>query len=335
MSKATTMKDIGDKLGISVNAVSIALNDKEGVSQDLRIQILEAAVDMGYPIKKLNAKESLKNKTIAIMIEDRKKNDTYYYLDILNHIKEEAHIFGYRILTEYYNTNNFFVPECIKEHHVIGVIILGKINNEMVYSLKLFIQEIICLNHSIPYMNINNIITNDFLGGYLACEYLIKKGYKDIGFVGDIDKSKNFKQRFQGYRQCMMNYFQPKKHEFTCLTKGIEKAVLDNHYQYIQKMLLTYRKMPQAFVCVNDRNAQVLIKALKYNGYKIPNDIKIIGFDNMEFAQSMKPPLSTLEVNRQTIAKKTIRRLHEMIHENTIPETIMLSPQIIERESTL
>lgn len=335
MSKKTTMTDIAQKLNISVNAVSIALNDKEGVSQDLRIQILELAVDMGYPLKKLNAKESLKNKTIVVMIEDRKKNDTYYYLDILNNIKEEAHIFGYRILTEYYNIKDFFVPKCIKEHHVAGVIILGKINNEMIYSLKLFIQEIICLNHSIPYINIDNIITNDFLGGYLACEYLIKKGYKDIGFIGDVDKSKNFKQRFQGYRQCMMNYFQPKKHEFICLTKDIEKAVLKNHYQYIQKLLLTYRKMPQAFVCVNDRNAQVLIKALQYNGYKIPQDIKIIGFDNMEFSKSIKPTLSTLEVNRRTIAKKVVRRMHEMIRENTIPETIILSPQIIERESTL
>lgn len=330
----TTMKDIAQKLNISINAVSIALNDKEGVSNDLRIQILETAENMGYPLRKLNSKDSLKNKTLVVMIENRKKNDKYYYLDILKHMKKEANIFGYRILEEYYDILDFTVPECISEHHVAGVILLGKVSDEMIYSLRLYIKEILCVNHHIPYMNVDCIITNEFLGGYLACEFLIKQGYKNIGFVGDIDRSKNFKQRYQGYKQCMINYFHSQKHDLVCLTKSIENAVLNNDYQYIQKMLLTYRKMPDAFVCVNDRNAVTVIKALQYNGYKIPNDIKIIGFDNMEFTHTMTPSLSTLEVNRHMIAKKAIRRIHEMIHENTIPETSMLSHQIIERNST-
>ena len=62
MNNKVTMKDIADKLHISINAVSLALNDKEGVSQNLRIQILEAAVEMNYPLKKLNSKITLKNK---------------------------------------------------------------------------------------------------------------------------------------------------------------------------------------------------------------------------------------------------------------------------------
>ncbi len=97
MNNKVTMKDIADKLHISINAVSLALNDKEGVSQNLRIQILEAAVEMNYPLKKLNSKITLKNKTITVMIEEKKKNDTYYYLDILSHIEKEASLFGYRI----------------------------------------------------------------------------------------------------------------------------------------------------------------------------------------------------------------------------------------------
>lgn len=335
MSNTVTMKDIAQKLNVSINAVSIALNDKEGVSTELRMQILEAATEMNYPFKKLNVKDTLKNKTLVVIIEDKKRDDFHYYLDLLKYIIDEAHIFGYRIFTEFYNFKNFVTPKCISEYHVAGIVVLGKISDEIIYALRLYNQKIICVNHSIPYFNVDTIITNNFLGGYVSCEYLIKKGYRNIGFVGEVESSKNFKERYQGYRQCMINHFHPKKHEFICLTKGIEKAVLNNDYRYIQKMLLTYRQMPQAFVCVDDRNAAIVIKALQYNGYKIPEDIKIIGYDNMEFSKSHYPALSTLEVNRQTIAKKVIRRIHEMIHENTIPETIMLSPQVIERESTL
>ncbi len=334
MMSKITMKDIAEKLNISINAVSLALNDKEGVSQELRMQVLELAVTMGYSQKKLNAKAILKNKTVCVMIENKKKNDKYYYLDILQNLKKEAHIFGYRILEEYYSLDSFITPQCISEQHIAGIIILGKISQEIIYQLKLYTQHILCVNHSIPYMNIDYIITNDFLGGYLSCDHLIKQGCRNIGFIGDIEKSSNFKQRFYGYRQCMINHFHPKKYEHIYLTKGIEQAVLNNDYQYIQKMLLTYRKMPEAFVCVNDRNAAIVIKALQYNGYKVPQNIKIIGFDNMEFSSHMTPSLSTLEVNRQIIAKKSIKRIHEMIHENTIPETIMLSPYIIERQST-
>ena len=89
--------------------------------------------------------------------------------------------------------------------------------------------------------------------------------------------------------------------------------------------------MPEAFVCVNDRNAAIIMKALQYNGYKVPQDIKLIGFDNMELNNNR---FTTLEVQRKEIAKKAIRRINEMIHENTYPQTIMLSPKIIEREST-
>lgn len=332
--KNITMKDIAEQLNISLNAVSIALNDKEGVSKELRMKILETAVNMNYPLKKLNVKATLKNKTLLVMIEDKKKNDTYYYLDILNHIEKEASLFGYRILTDFYSFHDFQVSKEISEHHIAGVIILGKINQDIMSILKLYINEIVCINHSIPYMNIDCIISNEFLGGYLSCEYLINKGYKNVGFIGEIEKSKNFKQRFQGYRQCMINYFHPKKSDFICLTKGIEKAVLNDDYRYIQMMLLTYRQMPDAFVCVNDRNASIVIKALQYNGYKIPQDIKIIGYDNMEFCTNTTPTLSSVEISRKGIAKKAIRRIHEMIHEETIPETIMLSPQIIERDST-
>lgn len=326
-----TMKDIADKLDISINAVSIALNDKQGVSHDLRIQILETAVEMGYPLKKLNARKSLKNKTLLVMIEDRKKHDKYYYLNLLSYMKKEAKIFGYRILVEYYDTKDFKVPKYISEHHVAGVIISGKITDEMINLIKLYINEILCINHSIPYINVDYIITNEFLGGYLSCEFLIKKGYTKIGFIGDIEKSPNFKQRYYGYKQCLKNNLDVKKYELVCLTKGIEQAVLSNNHRYIQKMLLTYREMPEAFVCVNDRNAAIIMKALQYNGYKVPQDIKLIGFDNMELNNNR---FTTLEVQRKEIAKKAIRRINEMIHENTYPQTIMLSPKIIEREST-
>lgn len=334
MSKKVTMQDIANTLGISVNAVSLALNDKEGVSHTLRIEILETAIKMQYPIKKLNTKATLKNKTIVVMIEHQKKNDTHYYLRILDSIRHQAAIFKYRIVVEYYDITNLIIPKHISEHHTAGVIILGKIKEEMLTLLKSYIHEIICVNHSIPHLPIDTIVTNNFLGGYIACQYLINQGHTEIGFVGEINLSKNFKQRFQGYRQCMIHHFQLEDHMPLCLTKEIEDAVLQNDYSYIQKILLSHHEMPEAFVCVNDRNAAVVIKALQSNGYQIPKDIKVVGFDNTEISENMKPTLTSLEVRGEIIAKKTIRRMHEMIRDETIPETIMLTPQIIERQST-
>lgn len=333
MSKKTTMQDIAKELQISVNAVSIALNDKIGVSHQLRIKILETAKKMHYNVKGLNVKSTLKNKTLVVLLENKRMKDSYYYLDIVNQMKKEAAIFGYRVLIEPYHLDYFVVPDLIRHHHVAGVIVLGKINDKIIYSLSLYIQEILCVNHSLDFLNIDAIVINNYLGGYLSCEYLIKQGYSNIGFVGEIDSSPNLKQRFKGYQQCMINYF-GQNQNCVCLTKDIEKAILHDNYQHIQKLLSTCPEMPEAFVCVNDSNASIIIKALSYNGYKIPQDIKIIGFDDIELCTKLTPTLSSLTVSREVIAKKAIRRMHEMIHEDTIPETIMLSPQIIERNST-
>ena len=100
---------------------------------------------------------------------------------------------------------------------------------------------------------------------------------------------------------------------------------------YLEDKIKSYMKINK--IKTKNKAINEIISTL-FEYEKVPQNIKIIGFDNMEFSSHMTPSLSTLEVNRQIIAKKSIKRIHEMIHENTIPETIMLSPYIIERQST-
>ncbi|MEG0277200.1 MAG: LacI family DNA-binding transcriptional regulator [Coprobacillus sp.] len=334
MGRKITMQDIAKQLNISVNAVSLALNDKEGVSNELRHQILEVAVVLNYPIKKLSVKKTIKNRTLIILFDGRKINDIYFYTDLINEIRKEAEIFGYRTITEFYDYESFRIPKAILDYHVAGVITLGNVTKEMIYSLKLYIQEIICVNHSISNFNIDTVIANDFLGGYISCEYLIKKGIRNIGFIGEISISNNYKKRYKGYLQCLKEHFKEEQENPIHLIKGIEEATADKDYQFIQNILSTYPQMPEAFICANDCYASVLIKALQYNGYRIPQDIKIISFDNTALSRMVTPALTSLEINRKVLAEKTIRRIHKMIHEPTTPETTMLNLQIIEREST-
>lgn len=332
MSNHSTMKDIADRLGISINAVSLALHDKQGVSNDLRLKILEAAMDMKYPLKKLNGKDPLKSKTLVVLIQTERKNDTHYYLDLRNKLEKEGLIFRYRILTAFYDFHSFVTPLCIKEHRVAGVIILGKFNRLIIDTLQSYIYEILCVNHYINHMNINSIITNDFLGGYLACQHFIKKGIFDIGFVGDIKQSDNFALRYQGYLKCLEE--NTTQVSLVCLLQNIEQSIESRDIKAIQAILRIYPTMPKAFVCANDTNAFVLIKALQANGYKIPQDIKVIGFDNTPLCLQSKPSLSSLKIDSDHLARNAIRRIHAMIQEDSNPEVLLFSPSIIERNST-
>lgn len=324
----TTMKDIAKHLNISINAVSLALNDKEGVSHELRMKILETASMMNYPLKKLNNKDTLKNKTLVVLLESKKRNDIYYS-EFLHQLTIQAHIYGYRIIDEYYDIHQFMIPKIISEHHCAGVIILGKITPHIITHLLLYIQEIICVNHYLGYMNIDSITINDYLSGYMACEYLILKGCQKIGFIGDIDTSMNFKQRYQGYKQCLYHYHYQ---ESLTIIHDIEEFIIKQQYFKIQNKLANFKTIPEAFICVNDTYASMTLKALQYSGYKIPKDTLLIGFDNLY--ESHKLNITSLSVSREEMAKKAIRRIHEMIHEQTKPETILLTPQIFERDST-
>lgn len=121
-----TMRDIAEKLNISINAVSIALNDKPGVSDQMRLLILRTADEMGYINEKRKYLSVFSRSNICIMMQSYYADAGHFYSIVLKSIVEEAKILGYSSIMHYFEDANMDIPECILERKVAGILIVEK-----------------------------------------------------------------------------------------------------------------------------------------------------------------------------------------------------------------
>ena len=194
-------------------------------------------------------------------------------------------------------------------------------------------------NFRIPYIIIDNAYTNqkcDFLsinnrdGMYEITNYLVKKGYKRIGLINSINQINNFKERKMGYLQAMMDNGLNVVPEL----EAFVQPTIDDSYRdfkdYLVELIKGEDEMPDAFAAVNDYIALGAIRAMQELNVNVP----ITGFDDISFASYSTPSLTTVRVNKRYLGEVAVKRLIEKFSENENTLKIMVSTEIIERDST-
>lgn len=334
-----TMRDIAEKLNISINAVSIALNDKPGVSDQMRLLILRTADEMGYINEKRKYLSVFSRSNICIMMQSYYADAGHFYSIVLKSIVEEAKILGYSSIMHYFEDANMDIPECILERKVAGILIVGKISSGNLKTLKNTGIPIVLVDFTSLYDACDCILTHNKQGGYMITNYVIQKGYKKIGFFGDLNYSLSFQDRFIGYKEALIHHHlingycdEQYIHKYSFL-ENIEKYILHHQIDRIVSLLQS-KELPEVLICANDSNAFIVIQALTKLGLKVPDDIGVTGFDDIPLAQKMIPPLTTLQVQKESMGKEAVHRLVDRIQrKDYIPTTELLSVHVIERLS--
>ena len=334
-----TMKDIAKRLNVSINAVSIALNDKPGVSDEMRLQILRTADEMGYINQKKQYLSVFSKSNICVLMQSYYANTGHFYSIVLCSIVEQAKNFGYFSILNYFEDNDFHMPECIVDRKVAGVLVVGKISDSHLKALKKVGIPVVLVDFTSLGDPCDCVLTHNRQGGYMLTDYVVLKGYKTIGFFGDLDYSFSFQDRFMGYKQALIqnqivsseevdSYIE--EHSFL---HNIEKYILANEITEIVKILKS-KKLPEVLICANDSNAFAVISALKDMGLKIPEDIGVTGFDDTPLCEKANPQITTVQVQKELMGQVAVSNLMDRIHrkENT-PMTQLLSVKIVERAS--
>ena len=334
-----TMKDIAKRLNVSINAISIALNDKPGVSDEMRLQILRTADEMGYINQKKQYLSIFSKSNICVLMQSYYANTGHFYSIVLCSIVEQAKNFGYFSILNYFEDNDFHMPECIVDRKVAGVLVVGKISDSHLKALKKVGIPVVLVDFTSLGDPCDCVLTHNRQGGYMLTDYVVLKGYKTIGFFGDLDYSFSFQDRFMGYKQALIqnqivsseevdSYIE--EHSFL---HNIEKYILANEITEIVKILKS-KKLPEVLICANDSNAFAVISALKDMGLKIPEDIGVTGFDDTPLCEKANPQITTVQVQKELMGQVAVSNLMDRIHrkENT-PMTQLLSVKIVERAS--
>ena len=331
-----TLKDIADRAGVSSAAVSMALNNKKGVSCEKARQIRRIAADLGYAkLPRLDVSGYTVD-FIQIVKPSRTWDDSYkvFIAEYLQGLTTEA---GKRNLTIEVKTFTTEHPASV-QHELRGSSTLGTV----LLGAGLYPQEIRAFEHTsagtvfidvcYPSVAVDCIDMDNASCVYRVVEYLKERGHTRIGIVQADHWTPNFAAREAAFYAAL--------HDFGvewCKSTGYFRSNRDQNVGKDQliKQLRARSERPSALFCVNDTIAYNCIHACQELAIAIPDDIAIVGFDDLPASKIMRPRLTTVGVPREWIAKRALRTLLDRISAPAYkpPERILVGGRLIERES--
>lgn len=299
MAKAVKMKDIAEKLNISTMTVSKALSGKPGVSDSMREKIKNLALEMGYVFPGESTDEVKKSYNIGVILANyyTEKCATFYwklYQEINTKAVERDCFVMLEIISDE-EESSLMVPKLIRENKVDGLLVLGCMDNQY---LQMLIEKIHVPVVFIDFYTKNifedSVISNSFYGTYQITNYLLAKGHKDIAFVGTLFSTMSITDRYLGYEKAMIEAGIEIQKEWVIPDRGEERDCYEK--------FLFPEKMPTAFVCNCDLTASKLIRNLQEKGYRIPEDVSVVGYDDYLYPGLCNVEITSYGVDMEQMA---------------------------------
>ncbi len=340
MKQNVTMKDIADCLGVSKVTVSKALNDKEGVSDKLKAKIIEEAKKQGYHMN-LNAKSLRSNCSynIGVIIPEQFTNtgeyyrgtdEISYYMNIYQILSNKLYEKNFSAILHILSTKdeeNNIIPRLYSDKKVDGFIVLGQVRRAYVQLLETLDIPTVYMDFYDDYLSMDSVNSDNFLGCHMATNYLIEKGHRDIAFVGNVFYTSSIQDRFLGFYKSLLE-------NRIMLAEDYIVCDRDDKGRYIRMVYPS--KMPTAFVCNCDQVAYELVNQLKCDGFRVPEDISVVGFDNSRYSNICNPNITTVEENTENMTKETINVLFKKIENpNYHVGKILVKGELIVKNSVL
>lgn len=340
--KKVSIQDIADSLKLSRNTVSKAINNNSSVSDDTKYKIIKKAVELGYTKIKpefLAKFENMKHKGVKNIALITRKEISEFWYRIMNGISEELSKKNYNLFYNYISNEDeksLTIPGNIANQDVSGVIVLSVFSEDYVKELHESGLPMVFLDAPVGKSGCDLpgdlVIMDSQKGVYDITKDLIHRGCRKIGFIGDTTYCRTIFERWLGFKTAMNEENIPID-ESICFTK---KSPL-HYYNFdeLSDVLKSMPEMPQAIVCSNDTVALFLMKFLNENGYKIPGDIAITGFDDISNALIMEPHLTTVHVCNEQIGKRLVEELlYRIENPERVYETVIVSTSVMIRESS-
>ncbi len=299
--KKVTMRDIGQRVGVSAVTVSKAMAGESGVSEAMRQKILQVAAEMGYVNPNLSKHQDKRGLDIGVLIPERFFGEgTYYamlYKLLVQSLADAGHFCLLELLSET-DEDNLLLPNLMRNRHVDGIILLGQPVKQYVHMIAAQATPVVFLDFYDDHACADAVVGDNTYGCYRLTSHLIKNGHRDIGFIGDTRATSSIMDRYLGFMRAMITHDLPIRPE--CVIRE-----RDEHGNYIHLELP--EKLPTAFVCNCDAVAAHLISQLLEEGYRVPEDVSVVGFDDYLPGAPIQPSLSTFHLDYQTIVDTTVK----------------------------
>ena len=352
MEHSVTIKDLAQAAGVSIATVSRVLNQQGNTNEQLRQRVLQAASELGYfktakaarvASTRAEKRNTLKEVGFILTYNSAKKGPLdSFWAHILQGAEKEARESDVHIT--YHGIVGGQPPyELVMQLHEMqldGILLVGPTDSEIVQAIQSAAIPFVLVDNyqRIPGQQIDAVLSDNFEGSKEITRYLISQGHRRIAFLGGYTAQPpappnyiyTFEARQEGYLAALHHAGIPLNDALIvhCNVSSPEQVAS------ACTSLLTEQEPISALVCVNDPAAAWALRALREQGYNVPNDISVVGFDDTEIAVHLTPSLTTMHVHREEMGVQAVQALLKRItHPQEIGTTTILNVELVIRDS--
>jgi LacI family transcriptional regulator, repressor for deo operon, udp, cdd, tsx, nupC, and nupG len=329
--RGITIRDVANRAGVSIGTVSRALKNQAGLGEDTRMQVLRAALELGYNTDNLR-QNKIRRVSFVVGRLDTDVPANPFYSHVLHGVEDASREF--EIVLQYLTLrpgDRNRTLEMIRRHEADALLCVSFFEPRMLERIAGLGIPMVLVDHfsaGMPSVNMDNIA-----GAKLAVQHLVEIGKKRIAFVTGPGHY-SIKQRLRGFQEALFEANMPLDPDLvTAEIDVIQTPNLrqENHNAMLE--LLALPNPPDALFCWNDECALIAIRCCVEKGLRIPEDIAIVGFDDIDAAVQSSPALTTIRVNKELLGRRGLERL---IDRKDDAESIELIPvELVVRESTV
>lgn len=335
MKHQVTIKDLASKLGLSTSTVSRALSNHPDISTKTKKAVKELADILGYKPNQIAL--SLRNKstmTIGLIIPEISH---YYFSRIISGIEDIAYDNDYSVVV--FQSNESFKREVLSVQNLIanrvdGVLVsISKETSDFTHFRQLIENDIplVLFDRTCDELQSDNVIVDDFEGAYKATSHLIEKGCNKVALLSAPLNLSISKNRLEGYKKALSDNDLPFDEQLVYLCDTFEES------KKTASRILKKPNRPDGVFAVNDMAAIGFMITAKSMGFNIPEDLKVVGFENSRSAGITDPGLTTVDQYGYEVGKEAITLLLKRINSGNLINKVerrIINTKLIVREST-
>jgi len=334
-----TIKDIAAMAGVSVSTVSRALNDKGGMKPETRDRILDIATRLGYrPSAFARGLVLQRTKTVMVLVPDL---TNYYFAEVTQEICTACRQRGYKVLL--CSTGN--QPELekdylefIREGAVDGAIVIPQLDEHNFADYLDLVRAhfpVVLIDRAFDRLKMNSVLVDNEAGGEMVADYLYAKGHTKLAFIGgDVEHVHASRDRYTGFIRGLRKNGLPVIDDYILLDRpspdpgGVEGT----------RRLMNMADPPTAVFADNDLTAIACCSTILRGGRHVPDDMAVVGFDNLNISPIFDVPLTTVAQPKRGIAETAVDMTIELIRnrgQNDGKEVneVLLKPELVVRAS--
>lgn len=323
----STIKDVAKLANVSISTVSYALNNSGNVSEETKKKIFEAAKKLDY--KPSGIARSLKSKKTQIIGVFLNNFNGPIYSEIIRGVSDVVKATGYEIVVAECMSTRNSLSRLFAQRIVDGAIVLSpNVPDKIIKEYASANFPIVTLDRELKHDYISSVLIDNKNACYNVIRFLAEQGYKNVALINGPKGTYDSEKRHEGFMEGINNFNMNLKPNWECTGNFEEESGFD-----ITQKLIDSGDMPEVFCVANDEMAIGVVKALKENNIKIPKEIAVVGFDDIQLCDYITPRLTTVRRPAYDLGVLATYTLLDSLRGNSESKIKMLSTEMVIRET--